>query len=61
MSLPEIDRVLDAGTKIRKVSPHPKGDTIKVQHPHMEGKPQVVVDAATGKRIITVIKGLPKK
>jgi hypothetical protein len=56
MSVHEVDAVLDKGTRIRKVSPHPKGDTVTVQHPGMPGKPQVVVDAATGKRVITVIK-----
>ncbi|WP_088741034.1 hypothetical protein [Haliangium sp. UPWRP_2] len=56
MSVHEVDEVLDRGTRIRKVSPHPQGATVTVQHPGMPGKPQVVVDAATGKRVITVIK-----
>lgn len=56
MTLEEVDEVLDHGTKIRKVSLHPKGDTVTVQHPGMPGKPQVVVDAETGKRVITVIR-----
>jgi hypothetical protein len=56
MTAAEVDRVLDTGTRIRKVSPHPMGDTVTVQHPGMPGKPQVVVDAASGKRVVTVIK-----
>ncbi|MBL9008042.1 MAG: hypothetical protein JNJ46_27540 [Myxococcales bacterium] len=56
MSVHEVDEVLDRGTRIRKVSPHPQGATVTVQHPGMPGKPQVVVDAATGRRVITVIK-----
>jgi hypothetical protein len=56
MTVQEVDEVLDKGTRIRKVSPHPQGTTVTVQHPGMHGKPQVVVDAATGKRVITVIK-----
>lgn len=59
MTAAEVDQVLDTGTKI-KVKPHPEGDTITVQHPNMPGKPQVAVDAATGKRVITVIKGKVK-
>jgi len=60
MTLGEIDQVLDRGTRIRKVTHHPQGDTITIQHPGMPGKPQVVVDAATGKRVITVIKNKAK-
>jgi RHS repeat-associated protein len=60
MTKSEIDQVLDTGTLIKKVTPHPEGDTVTVQHPGLPGKPQVVVDAATGKRVITVIKGRPK-
>lgn len=56
MNLEEVDEVLDHGTRIKKVALHPKGDTITVQHPGMPGKPQVVVDAETGKRVITVIR-----
>ena len=56
MSVHEVDEVLDQGTRIRKVSPHPQGATVTVQHPAMPGKPQVVVDAATGRRVITVIR-----
>ncbi|MEA2604011.1 MAG: hypothetical protein QOF89_5003 [Acidobacteriota bacterium] len=56
MTMEEVDAVLDKGTKIRKVSPHPLGDTVTVQHPGLPGKPQVVVDAATGRRVVTVVK-----
>jgi hypothetical protein len=53
----EIDRVLDSGTKIRKIDMnHPEGPTVTVQHPGLPGRPQVVVDADTGKRVVTVIK-----
>jgi RHS repeat-associated protein len=60
MSLSEIDLVLDTGTEIRGPKPHPEGDTITVKAPGLPGKPQVVVDALTGKRVITVIKGRSK-
>ena len=56
MTMQEIDQVLDTGDKIRKVTPHPQGTTVTVQSTTMPGKPQVVIDAATGKRVITVIK-----
>jgi hypothetical protein len=56
MTMQEIDQVLDTGTKIKKVTPHPQGTTVTVQHPGMPGKPHVVVDGATGQRVITIIK-----
>ena len=56
----EVDQVLDTADKIKKVSPHPEGDTITVQNTKMPGKPQVVVDAKTGKKVVTVIKDKPK-
>jgi hypothetical protein len=55
MSATEVDRVLDGATNIRKMSPHPLGDTLTIQNRNMPGAPQVVVDAATGNRVITVI------
>ncbi len=61
MTLGEIDQVLDTGTKIKKITPHPEGTTVTVQHPGMPGKPQVVVDAETGRRVLTVIKNKVKK
>jgi hypothetical protein len=59
MTKAEVDAVLDTATKVKKVTPHPEGDTITVQRPDLPGKPQVVVDAATGKRVVTVIKNEP--
>jgi hypothetical protein len=56
MSKTEVDEVLDTANKVRKVTQHPEGDTITVQRTDLPGKPQVVVDAATGKRVITVVK-----
>jgi RHS repeat-associated protein len=55
MSMEEVDEVLDSGTRIRKVTSHADGDTITIQHEGLPGKPQVVVDAATGTRVITVV------
>jgi len=48
--------VLDTATRVRKVTIKADGDTVTVQRPDLPGKPQVVVDAATGKRVVTVIK-----
>lgn len=59
MTPSEVDEVLDTANRIKKVSVHPKGDTITVQNTTMPGKPQVVVDAKTGNRVITVIKNNP--
>jgi RHS repeat-associated protein len=56
MTKDEVDVVLDTATKVRKVTVKPEGDTVTVQRPDLPGKPQVVVDAATGKRVVTVIK-----
>jgi hypothetical protein len=56
MTKAEVDEVLDQANRIRKVTPHPQGDTVTVQNTRMPGKPQVVVDAATGRRVVTVIK-----
>ena len=55
MDATQVDQVLDGATNIRKMSPHPRGDTLTVQNKNMPGKPQVVIDAATGTRVITVI------
>ena len=60
MTPSEVDEVLDTANRIKKVSAHPKSDTITVQSTTMPGKPQVVVDAETGNRVITVIKNKPK-
>lgn len=56
MTTAEVDEVLDKGDRIKKLSHHRDGDTITIQSTTMPGKPQVVVDAATGNRVITVIK-----
>lgn len=55
MSKPQVDQVLDEGNLIRKISPHPEGDTITVRNTKMPGSPEVVVDAETGNRVITVV------
>ncbi len=60
MNMFEVDQVLNAGNKIRKVDfLHPKGPTVTIQNTMMPGKPQVVVDAATGQRVVTVIQPKP--
>jgi RHS repeat-associated protein len=57
MTMAEVDQVLDQGDRIRKVSmTHPEGPTVTVQNTKMPGKPQVAVDAETGKRVVTVIQ-----
>ena len=56
MTVQEIDQVLNTGNKITKINPHPQGTTVTVQQTGMAGKPKVVVDAATGSRVVTVIK-----
>ena len=59
ISASEVDNIIDTSNRIKKVTPHPEGTTITLQNTRMPGKPQVVVDADTGKRIITIIN--PKK
>ena len=56
MTMEEVDLVLETADKIKKVTPHPAGTTVTVQSTKLPGKPQVVVDAETGRRVITVIK-----
>jgi len=56
MTMAEVDQVLDTATVITKLTPHPQGTTVTVQNPGMPGRPQVVVDAATGLRVVSVIK-----
>ena len=53
-SMRDIDHFLDTVTEIRKITPHPLGDTITLRNANSTIK-EVVVDAATGLRIITVI------
>ena len=55
MSPADIDQVLDGATNVRKRTPHPKGNTLTIQNRNLPGRPQVVVDEATGSRVITVI------
>lgn len=58
-SIAELDDFLDTATQIRKISQHPLGDTITLRNANSPSIKEVVVDAGTGKRIITVIT--PKK
>nr|WP_320049937.1 RHS repeat-associated core domain-containing protein [uncultured Desulfuromonas sp.] len=60
MTVAEVDKVLDTANKVKKMNFHPEGDTITVQNTNLSGKPQVVVDSETGKRVITVIKNVQK-
>lgn len=59
MSAAEVDEVLDGATNVRKRSFHPQGNTLTIQNRNMPGNPQVVVDEATGSRVITVVN--PKR
>jgi RHS repeat-associated protein len=53
-SMADIDSFLDTATDIRKISQHPLGDTITLRNDNSSIK-EIIVDAATGKRVITVI------
>ena len=55
MSPADVDGVLDGATNILRRSFHPEGDTLTIQNRNMLGAPRVVVDEATGTRVITVI------
>jgi hypothetical protein len=55
MSPADVDKVLDGATKVVKRNFHPNGNTVTLENANMPGKPRVVVDEATGKRVITVI------
>lgn len=59
MSLSEVDKVLEGATSVVKRSYHPGGSTLTIENANMSGKPRVIVDEATGQRVITVIN--PKK
>ncbi|PCD02040.1 hypothetical protein COC42_11175 [Sphingomonas spermidinifaciens] len=59
MSLSEVDAVLDGATSVVKRSYHPEGGTLTIENAKMPGRPRVIVDEATGQRVITVIN--PKK
>lgn len=56
MTPAQIDEVLDGATRVVKRSYNPMGDTLTIRNANMPGRPEVVVDAATGTRVITVIK-----
>jgi len=53
-SMAQVDQFLDTATEVRKITPHPLGDTITLRNASSPIK-EVVVDAATGKRVITVV------
>jgi hypothetical protein len=53
-SVSQVDEFLDSATQVRKVSHHALGDTITLRNTNSPIK-EVVVDAATGNRVITVI------
>lgn len=55
MSPSEVDDVLDGATSVVKRSYHPNGDTLTIENANLDGKPRVIVDEATGQRVITVI------
>jgi RHS repeat-associated protein len=55
MSPAEVDDVLDGATSVVKRSYHPEGDTLTIENSNMPGRPRVIVDEATGQRVITVI------
>ena len=61
MSPHEVDQVLDGATRVVRRSYHPQGETLTIENSNMAGGPRVVVDEATGQRIITVINPKPKK
>jgi hypothetical protein len=55
MSPADIDGVLDGATKVVKRNYHPEGNTLTIENQNMPGRPRVIVDEATGQRVITVI------
>lgn len=54
-TMAEVDHFLDTATQVRKISPHPLGDTLTLRNANAPRVKEVVVDAATGQRVITVI------
>jgi hypothetical protein len=57
MNITDVDKVLNQGNVIKKVNVNnPKGTTVTVQDTQMPGRPQVTVDAATERRIVTVVQ-----
>ncbi len=61
MTVEQVDEVLDKATNLRKISYHRLGDTLTIQNKSMPGSPEVVVDAKSGSRVITVINPRLKK
>lgn len=61
MSAAEVDQVLDGATRVVKRSFHPEGNTLTIENANMLGRPRVIVDEATGSRVITVINPKVKK
>jgi RHS repeat-associated protein len=57
-TMQQIDDFLNYTTGIRKITQHPKGATLTLRNSSSSLK-EVVVDAATGKRVVTVIN--PKR
>lgn len=55
MSPAEVDQVLNGATSIVKRQYHPMGGTLTIENANMAGRPRVIVDEASGQRIITVI------
>ncbi len=51
-TLPNVDQILDTGTRVVY---DPVRNTIRVNAPHLPGKPYVVVDAANTNHIVTVM------
>lgn len=60
MTPSEIDAVLDGGIAVKR-SYHPQGGTLTIENPSLPGRPRVIVDEATGQRVITVINPKPKR
>ena len=59
MTPEQVDQVLDGATRVVKRLYHPEGNTLTIENANMPGRPRVIVDEATGTRIITVIN--PRK
>jgi len=55
MTVGEVDQVLDGATSVVKRTDHPDGPTLTIENANMPGRPRVVVDEATGQRVITVV------
>jgi RHS repeat-associated protein len=60
ISKQQVDLVLDEGDMVRKITPHPQGTTVTVRNTKMPGHPEVIVDAETGRRIVTIVNPTKK-